>query len=64
MAKERVTKINADVAAALAVPDIRDRLVSQGLDPWPTSPEEMRRFVATEIAKWTKVIRQAGAKVD
>jgi tripartite-type tricarboxylate transporter receptor subunit TctC len=64
MAKERIMKINTDVAAALAVPDIRDRLVSQGLDPWPTSPEEMRRFVASEIAKWTKVIRQAGAKVD
>ncbi len=64
MAKERITKINTDVAAALAMPDIRERLVSQGLDPWPTSPEEMRKFVAAEIAKWTKVIRQAGAKVD
>ena len=64
MARDRVQKINTDVAATLATPDIRDRLVSQGLDPWPTSPEEMRRFVAAEIAKWTKVIRQAGAKVD
>jgi len=64
MPKDRIVKANADIASALAAPDIRDRLVSQGLDPWPTSPEEMRRFMTAEIAKWTKVIRQAGAKVD
>lgn len=64
MPRDRIMKVNADVAASLAVPEIRERLVSQGLDPWPSSPDEMRRFMAAEIAKWTKVIRQAGAKVD
>jgi tripartite-type tricarboxylate transporter receptor subunit TctC len=64
MARDRIAKINADIAATLSIPDIRERLISQGLDPWPTSPEDMRKFMASEIIKWTKVIRQAGAKVD
>ena len=64
MPKARVSKLNADIAAALTAMEVRDRLVGQGLDPWPTSPEVMREFMASEITKWTRVIEQAGAKVD
>ncbi len=64
MARELVVRINGDLAKALAIPDLRERLVSQGLDPWPSSPAQMRAFVASEIIKWTRVIRQAGARVD
>ncbi len=62
--RDRVSKLNTDFGAALNAPDIRAKLISQGLDPWHTSPEEMRSFMAAEITKWTKVIRQAGATVD
>lgn len=62
--RERVSKLDTDFGAALDAPDIRAKLISQGLDPWHTSPEDMRSFMATEITKWTKVIRQAGAAVD
>jgi tripartite-type tricarboxylate transporter receptor subunit TctC len=33
-----------------------------GYEPSPSTPEEFRAYVRSEIAKWTKVIKQAGAK--
>ena len=62
--REIVTKVNADIAAALAAPDVKERLASAGADPAPTSPEDLGRLVREEIAKWSKVVADSGAKID
>ena len=62
--RELVGKVNADIAAALAAPDVKERLASSGADPAPTTPEELGKLVREEIAKWAKVVKESGAKAD
>jgi tripartite-type tricarboxylate transporter receptor subunit TctC len=39
-------------------------LSSLGAEPQPMSPEDFGRFVREDIAKWAKVVKESGAKVD
>jgi tripartite-type tricarboxylate transporter receptor subunit TctC len=57
-------KLNEDIAAVLATPDVVKRLASLGADPAPLSPEDFGIFVRDEITKWAKVVKESGAKVD
>jgi tripartite-type tricarboxylate transporter receptor subunit TctC len=62
--KELVTRINADVIAILANTDLKERLSSLGAEPQPMAPDEFGRFVRDDIAKWAKVVKESGARVD
>ena len=62
--REIVMKVNADIAAILTAPDMKERLASSGADPAPTTPEDLGRLVRDEIAKWAKVVAESGAKID
>jgi len=62
--KEIIAQINADVTAVLAMPDVRDTLTRQGLEPAPSSPEQFGALIRTDIAKWAKVIKDAGISAD
>ena len=55
-----VKKLNEEIVRVLNMPDIRDRLTGQGLDPVGTGSEEFSRFIRSEIVKWEKVIKGAG----
>jgi tripartite-type tricarboxylate transporter receptor subunit TctC len=57
-----VTKLNTLVVKTLGMPDIREYLFNQGLDPAPTTPEAFAAYIRAEIAKWSKVVSAAGAK--
>ena len=59
-----VTKIHAEAARALALPDIRERLVAQGFDVLGNTPEEFAAVLKSEHAKWGALIRSAGLKAD
>jgi tripartite-type tricarboxylate transporter receptor subunit TctC len=64
MPKEVVERINASVRKVLARPDVRKQLGEQGLELTPSSPDEFRDTLKTEMVKWAAVIKQAGARVD
>ena len=53
-------RLNAELRRALERPEVRERLEGLGTRVNPTSPEEMRRFVAGEVARWNQVIDRAG----
>jgi tripartite-type tricarboxylate transporter receptor subunit TctC len=57
-------QIQAAIAKVMAMPDVRARLVEGGLDPIVSSPEEFGEFIRAEIAKWSKVAKDVGARVD
>lgn len=59
-----VDKIQSDVAKALAVPEVRQRLVSQGAEPGGNTPDQFAAFIKGETEKWTRVVKFANAKVD
>lgn len=64
LSKDIITKVNGDTAALLALADVKERLAGLGAEPAPMSPEEFGRYVRGEIAKWAKVVKESGAKVD
>src|SRR5690349_6536560 len=59
-----VAKWNADVTRILSAPDMRERLAAQGAEAAPDTPAEFSRFIATEIAKYARIVKVSGAKVD
>lgn len=59
-----VEKLNADIAAALQVPAIRERLTTLGFDFTPNSPDQFSDYLRREVVKWGQVVRDSGARVD
>ncbi len=59
-----VSKLNADIAKVLAMPDVRNQFDIQGIDILGGTPERFAAYIREEIAKWAKVIRLSGAKAD
>ena len=61
---EVVNRVQQETAKALASPVLKERLLAQGAIPGGNAPAEFARFIAAETAKWAKVVKAAGAKVD
>ena len=59
-----VSKLNGEIARALAQPDMQERFVAQGVDLQSSTPEQFAALIQSEVVKWRKVVRDAGAKVD
>ena len=62
--KNIVLRLHRELVAALKLPDLREKLVSQGGDPVSSTPEQFAAFIASELAKWTSVMRTSGIQVD
>ena len=62
--REVVVRVNAEIARWLASSDAKDKLASQGAVAAGGSPEDFASHITAETAKWQKVVRESGAKVD
>ena len=60
--RDIIMRLNAELARALATPDVRERILASGNEPISSSPEELGAFIRDEIAKWAKVIKASGVK--
>jgi len=58
------TRLNAEVLAALAHPEVAPRLVETGSTPRRMSAAEYQAFVAAEVARWAAVVQAAGIRLD
>ena len=61
---ELVARLNADVNAVMALPEVRDSLLKQGLIPVTSTSEALAALIKSDLARWAKVIAQAGITVD
>lgn len=59
-----VTRLNESFASALRTADMRERLARMGAEPAPTTPEQLTELVRSELAKYQKVVKFSGARVD
>lgn len=59
-----VNKLNEEMGRILNMSDIKAHLSGIGADPAPTSPQAFSKFVKDETAKWAKVVKDSGAKID
>jgi tripartite-type tricarboxylate transporter receptor subunit TctC len=59
-----ITRLNAEVVKILDLPDVRESFVRQGAEVSASTPEQLSAYVASEYAKWGKVVAASGAKLD
>jgi tripartite-type tricarboxylate transporter receptor subunit TctC len=64
MPKEIVSRLNAEVRAALASPAVRERFKALGAETAPSTPEEFRELSRRETVKWAQVVKYSGARID
>ena len=62
--KEVIATLNAEIAKAKTHPDVQQRIQKLAMVPGGDSLEDLEVFLSNEIAKWAKVIKASGAKVD
>jgi tripartite-type tricarboxylate transporter receptor subunit TctC len=62
--KDIVARLHAEVVKALADPDVREKLGAQGLTPRGSSPEELRKATADQLAKYARLMKAAGIKAE
>jgi tripartite-type tricarboxylate transporter receptor subunit TctC len=59
-----IERINRDVIAALALPDVRERLAALGFDPVTMTPAQFGDRIRSEIAKWGRVVHAASIRIE
>ena len=62
--KSAIERIGAEIQTAFKRQDVRERFIQMGIDPVGSSPAEFDKFLRAEVAKWAKVIKEAGVKID
>jgi len=59
-----IRTVNAAVLKAIALPDVQQRLVDQGYDVLGSTPEAFAKLIQSDVAKYSKVIREANIRID
>lgn len=62
--KHVITRLNQELVKLVNMPDMRERLLSVGAEPAPSSPEEFAVFLHKETARWSKLLKEAGVKAQ
>lgn len=59
-----VTRLNAELVKVLTMPDVKKRLLENGLDAVPNTPEQFTTYIRAETKKWATVVKEANVKVE
>jgi tripartite-type tricarboxylate transporter receptor subunit TctC len=62
--KAIVDKLNAQLVAIVKAPELQERLLTMGIDPIGSTPEELAAHMKSELKKWAHVVEASGARVD
>lgn len=62
--REIVVKLNAAMHKVLGLPAVKDYITSLGSDVVPGAPEELGQYIKEDLARWTRVVKKGGIKVD
>jgi tripartite-type tricarboxylate transporter receptor subunit TctC len=59
-----VERLNSDIVRALNAHDLRERLESLGAELAAGTPQDFADYIAREIPKWAKVVKDSGARAE
>jgi tripartite-type tricarboxylate transporter receptor subunit TctC len=59
-----VARLHDEFVRVLKRPDVHERIVADGSEPVGSDPEEFRQFMLADLAKWAKLVKESGAKLD
>jgi tripartite-type tricarboxylate transporter receptor subunit TctC len=59
-----VSRLSQEIGRALHVPELRERLLSQGMEPVSSTPEEFTAYIRAEIKKWARAVKASGARAE
>ena len=59
-----VARLSQEIARVLRLPDVSERLLTQGLEPTSSTPGEFSAYIRSEMTKWAKVVKASGAKAE
>ena len=62
--REVVGKLHGEIVRILQQRDVRERLSAMGVETLGSTPEQLARHIASELPKWSRVVKQSGARVD
>ena len=62
--KEIVSQLNQAIGRILKQPEVQERFTREGMETAHSTPEEFSRYLAQDIAKWTKVVKDGNIKID
>ena len=63
-APETISRLHAETVKALAAPEVREKLIASGFEPVGGTSAEFAAVIERDIAKWSRVVKKSGAKVD
>ena len=61
---EAINKLSQAFKEALESPDVQKKMIDQGADPAYLNADQFTKFLANEMPRWAKAVKQAGAKID
>jgi len=64
MQPEIVNRLNAETRRILQLPDVRDKLRLEGIEPGDLDPQQFTAFMASELKRWAPIVRASGAQAD
>jgi len=62
--RDIVARLNAEIVKALTAPDVREKLLAQGLTPRGSTAEELRQATRDQLARYATLMKQAGIKIE
>ena len=64
MPKPLVAKLHSEIVKVLQRPDVKDTIASDGAESVGNTPEEFRKYLDKDVAKWAKLVKESGAKLN
>ncbi len=62
--REIVMRLNAEILRVINLPDFKQRIEADAVEPIGSSPEQLGDYIRSELVKWAKIVKDSGAKVD
>ncbi len=59
-----VQKLNAEIERLIKLPEVREKMIGMGFEPFRNSPEDFAKLIAGDLQRWAKIIEASGAKAD